>query len=122
MLDAFNSDSIPAHIVSREALQLYLKKLKANGILLFHVSNKYMNVEGLVAALILDSSLEGLVRYDSDETPTGKYGSDYVVAARRADDLGGLEQDDRWLHVTKPAGIQPWTDDYSNMLTIVYWR
>jgi SAM-dependent methyltransferase len=122
MLDAFNSDSIPAHIVSREALQLYLKKLKPNGLLLFHVSNKYMNVEGLVAALILDSSLEGLVRYDSDETPTGKYGSDYVAAARHADDLGSLEQDDQWLHVTKPANIQPWTDDYSNMLTIVYWR
>jgi SAM-dependent methyltransferase len=122
MLDAFNSDSIPAHLVSREALQLYLKKLKSDGVLLFHVSNKYMNVQGLVAALIADASLEGLVRFDDDEVPTGKFGSDYVVAARRPEDVEALERDDHWLHLQKPPDIQPWTDDYSNMLKIVYWR
>ena len=122
MLDAFDSDSIPAHLVSREAVQLYLRKLKPNGLILFHVSNRYMNVEGLVAALIVDASLEGLVRYDDDEEPTGKVSSDYVVAARRPEDLGSLEHDTNWSHVEKPAGIQPWTDDYSNMLKIVRWK
>jgi SAM-dependent methyltransferase len=122
MLDAFDSDSIPAHLVSREAVQMYLRKLKPNGLILFHVSNRYMNVEGLVAALIVDASLEGLVRYDDDEEPTGKVSSDYVVAARRPEDLGSLEQDQNWSHVEKPAGIQPWTDDYSNMLKIVRWK
>jgi len=122
MLDAFNSDSIPAHLVSREAVQMYLKKLKANGMILFHVSNRYMDVESLVSAVLLDAGLEGLVRYDDDEEPTGKTSSDYVVAARNSAALGALEDDANWSAVEKPAGIQPWTDDYSNMLTIVKWR
>ena len=122
MLDAFSSDSIPAHLVSREAVEMYLHKLKPNGLILFHVSNRYMNVEGLVSALIFDAHLEGLVRYDDDEEPTGKTSSDYVVAARRPEDLGSLEHSENWVHVEKPAGIQPWTDDYSNMLKIVRWH
>jgi len=122
MLDAFNSDSIPAHLVSREAVQMYLKKLKPDGMILFHVSNRYMDVESLVSVVLLDAGLEGLVRYDDDEEPTGKTSSDYVVAARNSEALGALEDDANWSAVEKPAGIQPWTDDYSNMLTIVKWR
>src|SRR3989442_1599807 len=122
LLDAFSSDSIPAHLVSREAVQIYLQKLKPNGLILFHVSNRYMSVEGLVSALILDASLQGLVRYDDDEEPTGKTSSDYVIAARHREDIETLEQKDGWTPVEKPSNIQPWTDDYSNMLSIIRWR
>jgi len=122
MLDAFNSDSIPAHLVSREAVQMYLKKLKPDGLILFHVSNRYMDVEGLVSAVVLDAGLEGLVRYDDDEEAPGKASSDYVVAARQAEDFGILQDDMNWSDVEKPEKIQPWTDDYSNMLTIVRWK
>ena len=122
LLDAFDSDSIPAHLVSREAVQLYLKKLKPNGLIMFHVSNRYMDVEGLVSALIEDASLEGLVRYDDDEEPTGKVASDYVVAARHPADLGALEHNENWSQIEKNPSIQAWTDDYSNMLKIVRWR
>jgi SAM-dependent methyltransferase len=122
MLDAFDSDSIPAHLVSREAVEMYLKKLKPNGMLFFHVSNRYMDVEGLVAALIVDAKLEGLVRYDDDEEPKGKTSSDYVIAARGREDLGSLEHNENWEHVRKPMTIEPWTDDYSNMLTIVRFK
>ena len=122
MLDAFDSDSIPAHLVSREAVQMYLKKLKPNGLILFHVSNRYMDVEGLVSALIFDASLQGLVRYDDDEEAPGKTSSDYVVAARLPEDFGSLEKSEGWTHIEKPANIQPWTDDYSNMLKIIRWH
>jgi hypothetical protein len=70
----------------------------------------------------VDASLEGLVRYDDDEEPKGKTSSDYVVAARHPEDLGSLEYDNNWSHVEKPAAIQAWTDDYSNMLKIVRWK
>jgi SAM-dependent methyltransferase len=122
MLDAFNSDSIPAHLVSREAVQLYLKKLKQDGLILFHVSNRYMDVEALASAVTLDSGLQGMVRYDDDEEARGKARSDYVVAARHSEDFGSLQDDMNWSAVEKPAGVQPWTDDYSNLLSIVRWR
>jgi hypothetical protein len=122
MLDAFNSDSIPAHLVSREAVQIYLKKLKPNGLILFHVSNRYMDVESLASAVLIDAGMQGMVRYDDDEEPTGKTSSDYVVAARHMEDFGKLVDDENWTEVEKPKGIQPWTDDYSNMLSIVRWK
>src|SRR5207253_7878795 len=90
MLDAFNSDSIPAHLVSREAVRMYLHKLKPDGLILFHVSNRYMDVESLASAVTLDAGLKGLVRYDDNEEPTGKTSSDYVVAARNSDAFGKL--------------------------------
>src|SRR5207302_2687854 len=94
MLDAFDSDSIPAHLVSREAVQIYLKKLKPNGLILFHVSNRYMDVESLASAVLLDAGLQGLVRYDDNEEATGKASSDYVAAARNSDAFGALQDDD----------------------------
>jgi hypothetical protein len=101
---------------------MYLKKLKPDGLILFHVSNRYMDVEGLVSAVLIDAGLEGLVRYDDDEEAPGKASSDYVVAARQAEDFGILQDDMNWSDVEKPEKIQPWTDDYSNMLTIVRWK
>ncbi|HEY2379640.1 MAG TPA: fused MFS/spermidine synthase [Terriglobia bacterium] len=122
MLDAFNSDSIPAHLVSREAVRMYMRKLKPNGLILFHVSNRYMDVEALASAVTLDAGLQGLVRYDDDEIPEGKASSDYVVAARHAEDFGPLQDDMNWSAVEKTDGVQVWTDDYSNMLAIVKWQ
>ena len=122
ILDAFDSDSIPAHLVSREAIRTYLSKLKPDGLLLFHVSNRFMDVESLVAAVVMDAALEARVRYDDDEEPTGKSTSDYVAAARRSADLGSLAENENWSEVAKPQGIAPWTDDYSNMLTIIRWE
>jgi len=120
MLDAFSSDSIPSHLVSREAVQIYLRKLKPDGLMLFHVSNRYLKVEQLVASLIQDAGLVGLVRNDNDESIYGKTGSDYVVAARAIEHLNSLPDDESWYPVDAD-GVAPWTDDYSNLLGIVRW-
>ena len=122
MLDAFNSDSIPAHLVSREAVRMYLTKLKPNGFLMFHVSNRYMDVEGLISAVVTDASLEARVRHDEADPAQLKAGSHYIVAGRTGEALGWLEEDPNWLKVTKPEKIHPWSDDYSNMLEILKWR
>jgi len=101
---------------------LYLKKLKPDGMILFHVSNRYMDVEALVCSVIFDAGIQGLVRYDDDEEPTGKTSSDYVVAARHSEDFGALQDDMNWSPIEKRDGIQAWTDDYSNMMKIVRWK
>jgi spermidine synthase len=121
MLDAFNSDSIPAHLISREAVQTYLQKLKPNGLILFHVSNRYMNVEGLVSAVASDAGLYGLVRYDENEGQPGKTSSDYVITAKHRESFGEINYNEFWTTMQKPDAIQPWTDDYSNMKTIIRW-
>jgi SAM-dependent methyltransferase len=119
LLDAFNSDSIPAHLVSREAVRMYLTKLKPDGFLMFHVSNRYMDVEGLVSAVVTDASLEARVRHDVADSELLKAASHYIVAAKSKEALGWLAENENWVKVQKPERIHPWTDDYSNMLEIL---
>jgi spermidine synthase len=120
MLDAFSSDAIPTHLLSREALLLYLSKLAPDGIIMFHVSNRYLDVSRLVSALIDDGSLVGFVRRDINSVLDGsKSQSIHIVAARRKEDLGALPSMAGWTRISSPESFRVWTDDYSNLLSIV---
>ncbi len=124
MLDAFSSDSVPAHLLSREAVQLYLSKLTPDGVLLFHVSNRYLDIERLVAALIGDAGLVGFSRFDDagDLREMGKSSSSHVVAARRLEDINAIATHSGWVRVSTPPDFKPWTDDYSNLLSLTRWH
>jgi SAM-dependent methyltransferase len=124
VLDAFSSDSVPTHLVSREALQLYLSKLVPDGVLLFHVSNRYLNVEQLVTALITDAGLAGYSRFDDagELRKEGKSSANHLVAARRLEDLEEISRRPGWQRVNRPVDFEPWTDDYSNLLGLIRWH
>ena len=124
LLDAFSSDSVPTHLLSREAVRLYLQKLKPDGILMFHVSNRYLNVEKLASALIADAGLVAYSRFDDagDLRKLGKSSANHVVAARHAEDLHAIEKRPGWNRVVPPADLQAWTDDYSNLLSLIRWH
>ena len=119
VVDAFYSDSIPAHLVSREAVRVYVAKLKPNGFLMFHVSNRYLDVEKLAASVLTAEGLLPFARHDLDEEPPGKSGSHYVIAVRNVQDLDGIPNSEAWIRVDQPSGVQPWTDEFSNMLSII---
>ena len=103
---------------------MYLTKLKPQGLLLFHVSNRYLNVEKLVAALVKDAGLVAFSRFDEagDLRKLGKSSANHLVAARRIEDLEGLGQRQGWSAVVPPANFEAWTDDYSNLLGLIRWR
>jgi SAM-dependent methyltransferase len=124
LLDAFSSDSVPTHLLSREAVGLYLRKLKPDGILIFHVSNRYLNVEKLVSALISDAGLVAYTRFDDagDLRKLGKSSANHVAAARHIEDLGPIENRRGWNRVVPPPDFQAWTDDYSNLLSLIRWH
>jgi protein-L-isoaspartate O-methyltransferase len=125
MLDAFNSDSIPPHLVSREAIRIYLGKLKPDGMILFHVSSRYLNVSRLVAAVVTDAGLPAYIREDNDESAMGKLASTYVAVGRSAVSLGEIPKMDGWKKLSEETELRPWTDDYSNMLALIppiEWR
>jgi hypothetical protein len=124
LLDAFSSDSVPTHLLSREALQMYLSKLTPDGIVMFHVSNRYLEVEKLVSALVMDSGLTAFSRFDDagDLRKLGKSSAHHIVAARRMEDLQGIQGRPGWVAVSRPADFQPWTDDYSNLLSLIRWH
>jgi len=122
VLDAFNSDSIPSHLVSREAVRMYTSKLKPDDILLFHVSNRYLDVERLATGVSIDEGLNAFIRHDDDEEPTGKAASDYVAAVQHASDLDAIPHKEDWDEGHKPTEIKSWTDDYSNMMSVIRWN
>jgi hypothetical protein len=124
LLDAFSSDSVPTHLLSREAVKMYLSKLTPDGIVMFHVSNRYLDVEKLVSALVADSGLVAFSRFDDakDLRKLGKSSAYHIVAARRMEDLQGIRGRPGWVAVTRPADFQPWTDDYSNLLSLIRWH
>jgi hypothetical protein len=129
MLDAFSGDSIPMHLLTREALALYLRKLAPGGIIAFHISSYYLNLAPTLGDLAQDADLVCSIESDTVLTQLqsneGKSGSIWVVMARRQDDLSGLIADTnshaQWLRVQGRPGARVWTDDYSNLLSVIKW-
>jgi hypothetical protein len=125
VLDAFNSDSIPVHLLTREALELYLSRLAADGILALHISNKYLNLKPVVGNLALDANLACFVREDTDvsedERKAKTAGSVWVALALQVRDLRNLTEDPRWERLEGRPGARLWTDDYSNIPGVFKW-
>ena len=126
ILDAFSGDMIPMHLMTREALAEYVRKLAPGGILAFHISNLYLQLAPTLGAL---AHAAGLVALQSDygeltqaQSDAGQLHSRWVVMARSRDDLGAMATDTRWIPMPVQPGTQVWTDDYSNLLRVIKWN
>ncbi|HEX8178037.1 MAG TPA: fused MFS/spermidine synthase, partial [Pyrinomonadaceae bacterium] len=123
VLDAFSSDAIPVHLMTQQALDLYLAKLAPGGLLVYHISNRSLDLHPVVADLARSRALTCLVRDDTQAPqPAGKESSQWVVMARRPEDLKLIAADARWHTLTGDAGRHLWTDDFSNIISIFKWR
>ena len=122
LLDAFSSDAVPAHLLTREALDLYLQKLAPGGWLAFHVSNRSLDLHAVVAGLAADARLAALV-FDDDtyDRESAREPSHWVVVARAGEDLSALAADPRWGRLTAPRPAL-WRDDFSDVLSVFKWR
>jgi hypothetical protein len=125
ILDAFNSDAIPAHLMTREALALYLRKLAAGGAVAFHISNRYLRLQPVLSELARDANVAGVVGGDLNlspaETAMNKFTSEWVVLSRRASDLTALYQKPGWKILAPRGDVRVWTDDFSDVLSVFAW-
>jgi len=128
ILDAFSSDSIPVHLLTREALEMYARKIDARGLLAFHVSNRYVRLEPVMAALAEALHLACAVQNDSVSAGARLrehyYSSHWVVMAKSLEDLRplGLERPgSKWRPAVREADFPVWTDDFSNILSVFDW-
>jgi hypothetical protein len=124
VLDAFSSDSIPVHLVTREALELYLQKLAPGGRVAFHVSHRLLDLRRVLGALAADRGLVARIREDppGEALARGQDSSRWVVMARSGGDLGAIDADPRWQPLPIASDARPWTDDFSNVLGAVDWQ
>jgi SAM-dependent methyltransferase len=121
-VDAFSSDAIPVHLITREALGVYLKHMKPDGIVAFHVSNRFLDLIPVVARIAKEQGAHAVLVRDEpdDDDASGRSRSDWVLVSRDAEALqadtivdgGGVEAQDN------PAW-RTWTDDYSNLVQIL---
>jgi spermidine synthase len=105
-IDAFSSDAIPVHLITLEALQMYLEKIREDGIISFHVSNRYLNLKPVVARLAEKTGLVGYYMDDHSERYPGKTASTWCVLARKREYLDRLVLPDRWDKVKEETQFQ----------------
>ena len=123
ILDAFSSDAVPVHLLTREALALYVRKLAPDGVIAFQVTNRHLNLAPILGSAAREIGLWALSTRDTDFTPMERYEgrliSAWVVVSRTDSSLGSLLQDRRWeLAPVSPRGA--WTDDHANVLAALY--
>lgn len=122
VLDAFGSDAPPVHLLTREAIQLYVSKLRPGGVLLFNVSNKYVNLAPILAGEAHTLSLVSYQRTDTqvtaDQSAAGKFPSEWVLMSGAPDALGDIPARPGWNPLNPEPGFPVWTDDFSDVLSV----
>jgi hypothetical protein len=124
MLDGFCSDAMPVHLLTREAIALYVRKLKPGGVLAVHVTNQHLDLAPLVTRLAADHDPPLSVRYRHDVATEamraeGKSSSEWMILARDDAALGPVSWDPYWDRVKVVPG-PVWRDDFANVLAT--WR
>ena len=129
-LDAFSSDSIPLHLLTKEAFATYRKALKPDGLLLVHISNRYIDLNPVVAAEAKANGWSAALRHDSPTEQLinrGNRASQWIALSRDPAKLAELTgrvdkvksryyNSEQWLQLDAPGETNPWTDDYASVL------
>lgn len=118
LLDAFSSDSVPTHLLTREAMDLYLDKLDEDGVLVFHISNRHLDLAPVVARIAAASgagALHQLYRPDDAAQERGASASEVAMVSHSEAVLDRARATGNWVDVPGDGG-RPWTDDYSNII------
>ena len=122
VLDAFSSDAIPVHLVTQQAIELYLSKLAEGGILAFHISNRSLNLKPILGDLAESKKLI-CIGFDDLKPGSfeGKDPSQWVVMARSSPEISNLSINSQWERLNGRKGTRVWSDDFSNILRAIRW-
>ena len=123
--DAFSSDTIPLHLLTAEAFDLYSKQLRPDGLLVFNITNRHLDLEPALAELLAQYAFTGLLWRDSftnrELEADYRSPSAWVLASRSQETLAPFLADARWRPLQRRPGMRLWTDDYSNLFSVLKW-
>ncbi|WP_269713360.1 fused MFS/spermidine synthase [Caulobacter sp. NIBR2454] len=117
LIDAFSSDAVPGHLLTVEAIRLYLSRLKPDGVLILHLSNRNLELDAPAQAAVEAAGGSALRQYytpDPNAPPLSQTAEDVLIAARNPEALKVFRDDPRWSW-PQAEKVRPWTDDYSNL-------
>ena len=120
-VDAFSGDSIPMHLITQEAVRAFMAHVASNGILAYHVSNRFLNLPPVLAEIADREKLVGVVVDDpAQKDNTLHSSSTWVLLARNADALKAIG--DTGTRLERSAGAPLWTDDFNNLWSVIKWK
>lgn len=125
VVDAFSSDAIPLHLLTREAFGIYNRAIRDDGALLIHISNRFLDLQPVLASAAEECGCQVALRRD-DKLPAGQElsQSDWVVMTRDPAVMARIKQAtgaDLWQDLNAPLD-EPWTDDYASILPLIKWK
>jgi hypothetical protein len=115
VLDAFSGDSIPMHLLTREAVELYLRHLRPQGVLAVHITNGFLNLAPVVATIARSLDREAGLVTSAGDSAHGIEAADWVLVTAGARELAASSA----LPIVVPRGFPLWTDDYSNLIRVL---
>lgn len=120
VVDAFSSDSIPVHLITKEAVETYLKRTTPDGLIAFHISNRYFDLSPVLARLAKEVGLVAYIRNDTvEDLEEQKRDSLWVILTRDKANLGTLvTRNAMWTQMSSDDQDPLWTDDYSDLLGV----
>ncbi len=125
ILDTFTSDAIPTHMLTKEAIAMYFDKLNESGVLAIHVSNWHFDLKPVLATVAKELGLVAAYHpLGTDVVRTGNFeqDSEWIVVARTRAQLEKMASKSRWVLLLPKEGDPLWTDDYSSLARIIFWR
>ncbi len=118
-VDAFSSDAIPVHLITREAMQVYLKHIKPDGAVAFHVTNRYLNLEPVVKQLADEIGYEAVLITDDPDDDPYLSRTDWVIVTKNRDFINDADVAKKRVPIVPIAGMRTWTDDFNNLFQIL---
>ncbi len=116
-IDAFSSDSIPVHLITDEAVGIYLSHMRASGIIAFHVSNRFLDLKPVVQQIAQKHNLH--TAWVRDSYDDGSTSSDWILLSKNADRLKHTEIAEATSEIPAKPNWRLWTDDFNNILQVL---
>jgi SAM-dependent methyltransferase len=124
LIDAFSSDAVPTHLLTVQAVRGYLTHLKPDGVLILHLSNRNLDLNGPAQAVAKAAGGVGMIQHYRPRPDQDRGGwpspEDAVIVGRSPAGLARFAHDPRWK-AADPDLVRPWTDDYTNLVGAL-WR
>ncbi|HTE15416.1 MAG TPA: fused MFS/spermidine synthase [Burkholderiales bacterium] len=117
-IDAFSSDAIPVHLITKEAMAIYLKHIKPDGVMAFHVTNRFLKLAPVVKQIADTYGLQTALISD-DETGGDASRTDWVLVTRNKKLLQHEMFKENTSEITDIPGLRLWTDDFNNLVQIL---
>ncbi len=118
-VDAFSGDSVPIHLITREAMTVYLRHMQPDGVIAFHVTNRFLAMAPVVEKIAQAEGVHAVLVHDEAEHSEALRRTDWVLVSRNPQSLVSAAIRQSTVAITPIAGLKPWTDDFNNLFGVL---